>query len=316
MMAEPLHERARGRWREILTAIGLPPGSLTGKHGPCPLCGGKDRFRFDDKQGSGSFFCSGCGAGYGVNLVMKFQGCDFATAAREVERVMGENSEIAKNSSIVPMNARADRLDGWRKSKLLWKQSLPVTEGDPVWLYLAARGLAYRADFRNHLRYFPRLNYVSDAGVQQHPAMICAISTVTGEGANILRTYLSPDGSKAPVPDARKLMSGDFPLGSAIRLGRAAEIMGVAEGVETALAAAQMHGIPVWAAVNANGLKTWQAPACARAIMVFGDNDANGVGQDAAHKLAYRLNADGLRVDVRIPDKPGVDWNDVIRGAA
>ena len=40
-------ERAVGRWKSILPAFGVTPQQLTGKHGPCPLCGGKDRFRFD-----------------------------------------------------------------------------------------------------------------------------------------------------------------------------------------------------------------------------------------------------------------------------
>ena len=38
-------DRARGRWREILPRLGLEPQFLVKKHGPCPLCGGKDRFR-------------------------------------------------------------------------------------------------------------------------------------------------------------------------------------------------------------------------------------------------------------------------------
>jgi putative DNA primase/helicase len=280
------------------------------------MCGGKDRFRFDDKNGSGSFFCNDCGAGYGVNLVMKFLGCDFATAAKEVERVMGEPIRNENVAAVIPIKPQSDRMEGWRRCKWLWSNSLAIREGDPVDRYLANRGLAYRAEFKNHLRYFPRLNYVDDGAVQQLDAMICAVTTVVGEGANVLRTYLTADGHKAAVAEPKKLMSTDFPLGSAIRLGRSAEIMGIAEGVETALAAAQIHGIPVWAAVTSNGLKTWQPPASARAVMIFGDNDPNGAGQDAANRLAYRLNAAGVRVDVRIPERVGTDWNDVLRGAA
>ena len=59
-------ERARGRWREILPLFGIAPHFLVNKHGPCPICGGKDRFRFDDKDGSGSYFCNVCRAGNGV----------------------------------------------------------------------------------------------------------------------------------------------------------------------------------------------------------------------------------------------------------
>ena len=41
---------ASGHWPELLAAVGIdiPP---RGKHGPCPVCGGKDRFRLDDQAG-------------------------------------------------------------------------------------------------------------------------------------------------------------------------------------------------------------------------------------------------------------------------
>ena len=42
--------RCQGRWRTILSEVGIPASALTGKNGPCPICGGKDRFRFDDKE--------------------------------------------------------------------------------------------------------------------------------------------------------------------------------------------------------------------------------------------------------------------------
>lgn len=40
-----------------------------GKHQPCPICGGKDRFMCDDKDGTGSWHCNNCGAGYGLQLI-------------------------------------------------------------------------------------------------------------------------------------------------------------------------------------------------------------------------------------------------------
>ncbi len=67
-------ERAHGRWTEILPLLGVDPRFLVNRHGPCPLCGGKDRFRFDDKDGSGSYYCNGCGAGVGIILVRKLHG--------------------------------------------------------------------------------------------------------------------------------------------------------------------------------------------------------------------------------------------------
>ena len=65
---------AAGRWRSILSTLGMDDKALSGKHCACPMCGGKDRFRFDDKDGRGTFFCSGCGAGDGVKLAMGITG--------------------------------------------------------------------------------------------------------------------------------------------------------------------------------------------------------------------------------------------------
>ncbi len=84
-MLPSVHEIASGRWVGILSAFGLSEKTLSGKHCPCPVCGGKDRFRFDNKNGKGTFYCSGCGAGNGVDLVMKLKGWSFKEAAKEIQ---------------------------------------------------------------------------------------------------------------------------------------------------------------------------------------------------------------------------------------
>ena len=48
-------DAAQGHWPSILGALaGITNDQLTNKHQPCPLCGGEDRYRFDDQNGSGS----------------------------------------------------------------------------------------------------------------------------------------------------------------------------------------------------------------------------------------------------------------------
>ena len=88
--------RAQGRWREILPALGIDAGFLVNKHGPCPLCGGRDRFRFDDRGGDGTWICGGGGgepeAGDGIALLMHVRGCDFATALKAIAEVVGAPS--------------------------------------------------------------------------------------------------------------------------------------------------------------------------------------------------------------------------------
>ena len=88
---------ATGRWAEILGRLaGLQPEQLSNRHQPCPLCGGRDRYRFDDKDGSGSWFCNQCGGkhhlgggGTGLDLLMRLRRWSFRQACEEVERYLG-----------------------------------------------------------------------------------------------------------------------------------------------------------------------------------------------------------------------------------
>ena len=80
---------ARGKWRGILLSLGLPRQSLTGKHGPCPVCGGEDRFRWDNLEGRGTFICTHHGAGDGMLLAQQVLKCEFPEAAREVDKILG-----------------------------------------------------------------------------------------------------------------------------------------------------------------------------------------------------------------------------------
>ena len=72
--------------------LGIGESFLTGKHGPCPLCGGKDRWRWDNLEGRGTWICSQCGAGDGIALVMKMHGWGFREAAKGIEAVIGSTS--------------------------------------------------------------------------------------------------------------------------------------------------------------------------------------------------------------------------------
>ena len=88
---------AQGQWPSILGALaGLSADQLTDKHQPCPLCGGKDRYRFDDQDGNGSWYCNQCGgrdqsggAGNGMELLMRRTGWTFPEAAKRVEQHLG-----------------------------------------------------------------------------------------------------------------------------------------------------------------------------------------------------------------------------------
>jgi len=88
MSTNPALLAATGHWPAILHAAGVPDRFLTGKHGPCPFCGGKDRFRFTDYQQRGGFICSQCNpdGGDGLALLMQWRGDDFKQALQWLAR--------------------------------------------------------------------------------------------------------------------------------------------------------------------------------------------------------------------------------------
>jgi putative DNA primase/helicase len=300
---QPLKDRAQGRWRGILPAIGIPASFLTGKHGPCPLCGGKDRYRWDNKDGRGSWICSQCGAGDGISLVMQKFGWDFREAARQIDTVIGTSP--AENAK--PERSERDKRDAMNK---LWRSGAPIQAGDPVARYLYAR--AGLTQFPPCLRTVASLRYAGERP-SSHPAMIAMMTAPDGKATILHRTYLTADGRKADVEAPRRMMPGSIAKGSAVRLAEPTDVLGIAEGIETALSAAALFGVPCWAALTAGLLATWAPPEGMRRIIIFGDNDTGFAGQAAAYGLARRLWGADFTIDVEIPATSGLDWNDVHR---
>lgn len=310
MRHEPLKDRAVGRWPAILAAIGIPAKALRDKHGPCPMCGGRDRFRFDNKGGRGTWFCNSCGAGDGIELVKQFLRVEFKEAARRIEEHIG-------SAPVLGTGKRQIADDGRKREemKALWKRARPITLEDPAGRYLHARiGLT---SFPASLRFSPDERY-AEAGTRPtwHPAMIakvdpCDSAVAQGERAALHRTYLSQHGDKADVESPRKML-GAMPTGGAVRLMAHNETLGIAEGIETALSASILFNMPVWAALTAGLLQDWQPPANVHTVFIFGDNDTSSTGQAAAHVLAQRLKAKGLSAFVELPTVVGQDWNDVL----
>lgn len=289
---------ARGRWPDLLAHFGIERGLLTGKHTPCPICGGRDRFRFDDKDGRGTFYCSHCGSGDGFALLGLIKGWAFRDAAKEVERIAG---------SIKPGNPKRQQTDDGKLGacKRIWQESRLVTQGDPVSQYLRRRRIEMAPSC---IRFHPELTYRHDDGtVTRHPAMLAKVQDADGSGVAIHRTYLTTDGQKANVPTVKKVI-GSLPPSSAVRLIEPGANLGVTEGIETALCAAARFSIPVWAAISAGGLERWTPPAGTEYVTVLGDNDTSYTGQAAAFALAKRLTDAGIKVEVRIPEQAGEDW--------
>ena len=161
-------ERARGRWRDILPALGVAHRFLANKHGPCPICGGKDRFRYDDKEGAGTYICGQCGAGTGIIMLRKMHGWDHATACREVDKIIGAGDRVPRAVVKVESKSADDRLAAI--NRLLDE----ATSDAVVDRYLVRRGLSVRSAV---LRGHPRCQYFdADRKLQgRHPAVVAPI---------------------------------------------------------------------------------------------------------------------------------------------
>lgn len=305
MAVRDIHEAARGRWRAVLLEAGVKAEHLSGKHTSCPQCGGVDRFRWTNRAGSGDSICTHCGSRSGIDLVMAMRQCDFREARRFVLEQIGtapvEAPKAPRNNERVLQRLEAT-----------WKAARRLDGDDPASRYLRSRGINFD-EYPTQLRFHNRAAYRHEDGhVTNHPALIAKMVGTDAKAWTLHTTFLDQYGNKADLPKVRKLAPFAVPLGGAVRLSRSADTMGIAEGIETALSAAQLFDVPVWAALSAGAMVKWDPPTTARSILIFGDADSGYAGQAAAYTLAHKLAGKGFNVDVRLPPDVGCDWNDVV----
>ena len=286
---------AKGHWKDLLPMLGVDSQFLQNRHGPCPMCGGDKRFRFDDQDGGGGYICNQCGAGDGFKLAERATGMAFNDIAAKIREILGHSNEVRH------VEIDLEEIRNRHAMERAWGAARRPSLHGPVALYLEDRvGCLW-----------PSLS-IREAFYGGRPAMVCVVIDHTGtRSVNVHTTLLNQDGTKAGVERPKLVMKGTLPDGCAIRLGPAKAVMGVAEGIETAISAAIMYDMPVWACINANLLSKWIPPAQAEQITIFGDNDANFTGQAKAYHLANRLEVQHKRrVTVMIPPVTGHDWND------
>ena len=218
-------------------------------------------------------------------------GWDHATACNEVDKIIGNEPVAAP---------RAPTTDPDRRAKIE-RLLAEATDPEVVNSYIAARGLSVVPDV---LRGHRSLAYHDDDGrfVGRYQAMLAPVTGPDGALQSVHRTYVTDRKKKLMTPV-------DTIRGGAVRLFAVVNEMGVAEGIETAIAATELFEVPTWAAISANGIEAFEPPAGIRRIHIFADNDRNFTGQKAAFVLAHRLDLD---VEVSIPPGPGTDWLDVL----
>lgn len=285
-------DAARGKWPRILQEFGIDPEVLDHKHHPCPCDGGgEDRFRFSDQNGTGDYFCA-CSQGGkgGFGLLECKTGRAFKDLANEVDTMIGNNSTPSEPR----MQTYAEKLRAVAK---------PSTRS----AYLQSRGLTVPPS----LLFARGVEYWDDGKLLgKHDAMLAPV-TRNGEWQTFHATYLE-NGKKADVPCSRKVLPGGPISGAGIELYPAEEEMGVAEGIETAIAAHIIFDCPVHATISAGGMGNWVPPSIAKLVHIFADNDQNFAGAAGAYKLAHRLAMLGIQVIVHAPKVIGQDWNDVL----
>jgi hypothetical protein len=245
--------------------------------GPCPACGGNDRFSVNLQRNV--FNCRHCGGGDGIRLVQQVLACEFPEAlnwlvgAADVQIDPAEQKRRAEKRQQQKERAAREaarrREDAIRAARAIWQAGQPIS-GSPVERYLARRGI--RIDLvpgqLTCLRYHPDLPYMvpGDAGngwseIWRGPAMLAAMQEPSGRFSGVHRTWLDLDQPKGKavirhngeISKSKKTLGSK--KGSAIRLVQrgVVPVMVMGEGIETTLTAAIAGTFPdawFWAGID------------------------------------------------------------------
>ena len=296
-------------WLAISLA-GLDASDLTGKHVTCPFHGGEGDFRFHNRRGLGDWICT-CGHGDIFDLIRLSRKQSSLTGAIQlVDEALNGSMPTAVVYEPAAPKTQSSSKDTGLKAKKLWRESLPITEEDPAGKYLNQTRSLQLKSFPYSLRYHPSLATIVEGEFATFPALIAAYCNPEGRLSQIHRTFLTADGQKADLEKPKKMMAGSVPKGGAIRLAPVTDTIGIAEGIETALSAQALYGLPVWAAYSKGYLESFEPPSLVHTLIVFADNDK--AGMDAANGLARRLVARGIDVQIRVPKEGGTDFNDLL----
>lgn len=322
-------DRAQGQWPMILNALGIDNCYLKNKHGACPVCGGKDRFRFDDIEGRGTFYCNQCGSGTGIKLLQNFHKWSFLEAIDMVEKMLiisceqgymprptGIGRYLNKKTNLNQSEQQKDIHTRFKSLNKIWSQAKPISLNDPVYRYLKTRGITLN-EFPGVLRFHPQLPYYNDDQnfEGKFPALLALVQDKENRAVTIHRTYLE-NSCKANILKPKKLMPSILAgasRGAAIKLYEQRDNrLALAEGIETALAFRVATNLPVWATISAGGMESILLPPYIIEVIIAVDNDKSGRGQQAARRLATRLLMEGRAVKCVTPPCIGNDFADML----
>lgn len=337
-------------WSVIITqCFNIDERYLRKTAGPCPICGGSDRFRYDDKDGMGTWYCQQCGPGNGFTLIQKateLSKHEILTAMEQFVPKIPDGQQLPPPGIRPAEKELAPEEIAKRKGKLnkTWDFAKPLSGFDAVSKYLLSRvprlNLSHLTnDFRNHTS----LGYWEDAIVDENAisetqtrnsfkkpvfqgnffAMLARIKDKNGKPINLHRTYLTAEGKKAPFKKIKKQMEGVAKLkGGAIRLNDVPQsrVLGIVEGIETgcAVLTAYRNQINVWSLINCRNMSIAEVPRDRfDKVIFFADHDRidekHGYrpGEHFAQLGVEKLRQEGFEVELRIPENEEEDFADV-----
>ncbi|ECY3618533.1 toprim domain-containing protein [Salmonella enterica] len=284
-------KQACGHWPRILPALGVKV--IKNRHQSCPVCGGSDRFRFDDKEGRGTWFCNQCGAGDGLKLVEKVFGVTPSEAAGKVNAVTGNLSPVAPEViAVAEAETVADRKAAAGLAAKLMEKTRPATSN----AYLTRKGF--------HALECLTLTAIHKTGGVMFRAGDVVVPLYDDTGALVNLQLINADGLK------RTLKGGQVKGACHVIEGKkqAGKRLWIAEGYATALTVHHLTSETVMVALSSVNLLSLaslarqKSPACQ--IVLAADRDLNCDGQSKA-----AVAADACEGVVALPPVFG-DWND------
>jgi hypothetical protein len=272
--------------------------------GPCPVCGGKDRFAINiTKQ---IWNCRGCARGGDVvDLVRHLDGVDFKAAVATLGG--DERKPIAPVKPVVHQETESDAQKTERALKI-WDEGSPI-DGTLAEEYLRRRGLELPDD-DHALRYYSPCPF----GVGTYPCLVALFRDIlTDEPRAIHRIALTTGGvligkrMLGRVGGAAVKLDGDTDVGHGLVIG---------EGVETCLAARMLGLKPCWALGSAGAIRSFPLLGGVESLSILIDNDEpdrNGrrAGPDAAAECSARWTLGGREVRRIVPRRQGADMADL-----